>query len=283
MDIRFISTIFLVFLFAGLCASCTFTKSSRNIDYQALKGKDKKRNKLDVYYPRKTEKPSEVFVFIHGGSWASGNKNLYKFIGRRMARKGKVAVIINYRLAADGQYKDMIADCESALQWTYTNISNYGGDQNKITVSGHSAGGHLAASVAINNPKDAATGNSVVKNCVLIDAFGLDIYSYLNHYHEKSDSIFMKTFTTNPTEWKAGSPMYHIQYPTVPYLIFYGTSTYPAIQGDSKKYYEQLRSHQSPAEIIAIKGKKHIGMILQMYRSNNLLYKKILPFMKNSE
>ena len=278
MDLRFIAGIFLLII---LVSSCTITKSSRNIDYQTLKGKDTKRNKLDVYYPRKTEKPTEVFVFIHGGSWASGNKNLYKFIGRRMARKGKVAVIINYRLAEDAQYKGMIADCESALRWTYTNVSNYGGNPNKITVSGHSAGGHLAASVTINNPKDSVTGNPLVKNCVLIDPFGLDIYNYLNHYHEKSDSIFMKTFTTSPTEWKAGSPMYHLQFPTVPYLIFYGTKTYPAIQGDSKKYYEQLRSHQSPAEIQPVKGKKHIGMIIQMYRKNNMLYKKILPFMEN--
>jgi acetyl esterase/lipase len=277
IDLRFIASFLLLIIFVS---SCTSSKRSRNIEYQTLKGKDVKRNKLDVYYPRINTNPTEVFVFIHGGSWASGNKNIYKFIGRRMARKGKVAVIINYRLAEDGQYKDMIADCENALQWTYTNINNYGGDQNKITVSGHSAGGHLAAWTAINNPKDITSGNPLVKNCVLIDAFGLDIYSYLTHYHAKSDSIFMKTFTTSPTEWKAGSPMYHLQFPTVPYLIFYGTKTYPAIQGDSKKYYEQLRSRQSPVEIQTIKGKKHIGMILQMYCGNNILYKKILPFME---
>lgn len=278
MDIRFITIISL--LIALVSASCTIVKSKRNIEYQPLLGKNKKRNKLDIYTPKKADKPAEVIVFIHGGSWASGNKNIYKFLGRNMAKKGKVAVIVNYRLAEDADYKGMIADCENALRWTYTYIGDFGGDKNKITVSGHSAGAHLAASAAIKNPKDTVTGTPIIKKCVLIDPFGLDIYSYLNHYHDKSSKIFMKTFTTQSAEWKAGSPMYNLQYPTIPYQIFYGSRTFPAIQSDSKKFYELLHSHGSPATIETIKGKKHIGMILQMYWSRNILYKRILPFME---
>ena len=63
---------------------------------------DKERHILDVYSPKKkaaTAAGYPVVLFIHGGSWTSGSKNIYTFIGRRLAKQGVVAVLINYRLA----------------------------------------------------------------------------------------------------------------------------------------------------------------------------------------
>ncbi|MFA6946412.1 MAG: alpha/beta hydrolase [Pedobacter sp.] len=65
------------------------------------------RNLLDVYYPANSEVPKDVLVFIHGGSWDSGKKETYRWLGKNMARKNVVSVIINYSLSPELQYEKM--------------------------------------------------------------------------------------------------------------------------------------------------------------------------------
>ena len=135
------------------------SKRTKDVPYVAANtpGFDPTRHLLDVYSPRRasaTKRP--VVVFIHGGSWNSGNKNLYSFIGRRLAKAGQeagavVAVVINYRLAPAVEVPAMADDCARAVLWTKQHIADYGGDPDRIFVMGHSAGGGLAALLATDD------------------------------------------------------------------------------------------------------------------------------------
>ena len=87
--------------------------------------------KLTIFSPKKSVDQEKVFVFIHGGSWRSGNKNLYNFLGIRIARKGVVSVIINYPLSPEGDYNDMAFACAMAVKWVHEKIHKFGGDKNK--------------------------------------------------------------------------------------------------------------------------------------------------------
>ena len=239
------------------------------------------RNFLDVYYPKNKETPKDVLVFIHGGSWDSGKKDTYWWLGKNMASKNVVSVIINYSLSPKSQYEEMAYDCSEALRWVKDSIAAYGGSPDRIFVMGHSAGGHLAALIN-NDPrffKKAGILNPI-KGVILNDGFGLDMLEYLNAAEKnKQTESFLNTFSKDQNQWKTGSPMFYLENVQNPFLIFVGERTYPAIKLQSDRLYKLLTEANKPTEINIIKRKKHKAMIAQMIFRNNQMYSMILTFM----
>ena len=241
-------------------------------------------NKLDIYYPKVKGEAKDVIIFIHGGSWRSGNKKDYWWLGRNFARKNTVAVIINYPLSPKSAYEEMAIDCAEAVKWVQANISKYGGNPNRIFLMGHSAGAHLSALINQDKRFFAKAGiKNPVRGVILNDAFGLDMYQYITT-DRKSEHIpgFMETFTTKEEIWKKASPMNYTSIVPSPYLIFMGEKTYPSIRLQSPIFYNKVKSAQSSSEIREIKGKKHVAMIAQMFFGCNKLYGLILDFMKKN-
>jgi pimeloyl-ACP methyl ester carboxylesterase len=94
-----------------------------------------------------------------------------------MARKGVLTVIIEYPLSPEAQYQQMATASAKAVQWVKENIKGFGGDPDRIFVSGHSAGGHLAALISIRPEYfDSLSLPNPIKGLILIDAAGLDMY-----------------------------------------------------------------------------------------------------------
>ncbi len=91
-----------------------------------------------------------VIIFSHGGSWRSGSPDDYGFVARGLAPEGFVVVLAGYRLGDAGKYPAMVEDTAAAVAWTHANIANYGGDPERIFISGHSAGAYNAAMVALD-------------------------------------------------------------------------------------------------------------------------------------
>lgn len=110
---------------------------------------DQPRQRLDIYAPTGVQKPP-VVVFFYGGSWRSGSRADYKFVGDALASRGILAVIADYRLYPDAAYPDFLDDCARAVAWTLRNAEQYGGDPARVFVAGHSAGGYNAAMVALD-------------------------------------------------------------------------------------------------------------------------------------
>ncbi len=101
-------------------------------------------------YPNHSVQPLPVLVFIHGGSWASGDPADYGFIARNFAPHGYVVVLAGYRLGADGRFPAMLEDGASAIAWVHAHIADYGGDPQRILLMGHSAGAYNAAMLALD-------------------------------------------------------------------------------------------------------------------------------------
>ncbi len=269
---------FILFMLTVLSASAQIRKK-KDIIY--IEGSTSDRNQLDVYYPKDTKKKKDVFVFFHGGSWRSGKKDTYKFLGKRMARKGFVTVIANYTLSPNADYHVMADEAAKAVRWAYNNIEEYGGDSTKITVSGHSAGGHLAALITVDDSFKKIGMKNLIYKTVLIDAFGLDMKTYFEKYDNDYSKNLLHVFTKNPEEWKAGSPIYSIDSSVkTPFLILKGSKTYPAIIESSQDFYNKLIAAGGEAKIKTVKGKKHIAMIAQLFFCWNKTYDTIIDFIK---
>ncbi len=114
------------------------------------------RQKLDVYLPDNdgteaaTAKGRPLVVFFYGGSWNSGTRKGYDFVGRALAARGFVTVIPDYRLVPEVTYPAFVEDGASAVRWARVNAAKYGADPDKVVVVGHSAGAYIAAMLAVD-------------------------------------------------------------------------------------------------------------------------------------
>ncbi|MCC3153775.1 alpha/beta hydrolase [Hymenobacter sp. BT770] len=242
---------------------------------------DKERHVLDVYSPNDAAAKTAgypVVLFIHGGSWTSGSKNIYTFIGRRLAKQGVVAVVINYRLAPTVHVPEQAADCARALAWTVNNIGHYGGDPARVFVMGHSAGGGLAALLATDDALLARNGlpQNPVRGAIMDDPAGLDMYSYLKEMKYEGDQQYLVPFGKDPAVWKEQSAIYKIKQGMPPFMFFIGGETYPSISGSSGRFRDRLKVIGQPAQYTVLPGKHHIPMVLQLYWQHNIIYQELL-------
>ncbi len=100
---------------------------------------------LDIFRPQGARGPAPVLVFLHGGYWRSLDKAEHSFLAPAFVRQGVCVVMPNYALCPAVTIPDITLQMVHALAWTWRHIAKHGGDPRRITVAGHSAGGHLAA------------------------------------------------------------------------------------------------------------------------------------------
>lgn len=99
--------------------------------------------KLDVFAGAAKDAP--VMVFIHGGYWRSLDKADHSFVAPAFTKSGACVVVVNYDLCPAVTIPGITMQMVRALAWVHRNIAQHGGNPKRITVVGHSAGGHLAA------------------------------------------------------------------------------------------------------------------------------------------
>lgn len=276
-----------LFSFLILLQGCAFQQVTRtkNLTYlEADSVASMPEKQLNVFAP-KGAKDLPVLIFIHGGSWKSGNKEIYDFLGSRMARKEVVTVIIDYPLAPENQIKSMEIAALQSVIWTRKNIVKYGGNPDQIFVSGHSAGGHLAALVGIkeSNFLNPEIQNSL-KGAILIDPAGLDMYWYLQETAGTVDGTkYLGAFTEDPKVWKEASPIYFLDGGKLPILLMEGEKTYPGIRLTVDRFRKEAKVKGVPLDYEFYKNKKHIPMITQFFWTGNRGYKEVLGFIEGNK
>ena len=100
---------------------------------------------VDVFVPADASGPLPVHMFIHGGYWRMFSKRDFSLIAETVTEAGAIAVIVDYALMPGVRMATIVDQVERAKQWILDNITSFGGDPARLTVSGHSAGAQLAA------------------------------------------------------------------------------------------------------------------------------------------
>jgi len=110
------------------------------------------RRRLDVYRPR-TPSPATgwpVVLFFYGGSWNTGERADYRFVGEALASRGVLTFVADYRLYPEVRYPDFLFDCAEAAAWVLREAGGHGGDARRVHLMGHSAGAYNAAMLALD-------------------------------------------------------------------------------------------------------------------------------------
>lgn len=116
------------------------------VDYGPLE-----RHKIDIYPARRRRQdPAPVLVFLYGGGWDSGRRELYRFLGRAYAAKGFTVAVPDYRIYPGARYPDFMEDAACALRWVTDNIDRFGGDPARLHLMGHSAGAHMGSLLCLD-------------------------------------------------------------------------------------------------------------------------------------
>lgn len=121
----------------------------KQIDNREIRGPDENLIPLRIYTPKSSTK-LPLLVFFHRGGWVFGNIEEADPVCRKLANHLKCVVVsVEYRLCPENPFPKPLDDCYAATKWVFENAESLGGEKEKLIVCGDSAGGNLAAAVAL--------------------------------------------------------------------------------------------------------------------------------------
>ena len=232
---------------------------------------DRAKHQLDLYAPK--GKPGvPVLFFIHGGAWKTGDRAQYAPLGNRYAREGFLTVIPSYRLAPKHPHPAQIDDVAAAFAWTARHIAEHGGDTNRIYVAGHSAGGHLAALLSLDERYLAAHQLSprLIRGVLTLSG----VFNLAGQ--EGQESVFGK----DPEVRRSASPLFQIKAGAPPFLVSYCQWDYFALPAQAREFHRTLKQAGIDATLVYIPGESHISEMLRVTSEKDLTVAAALKFMK---
>jgi len=162
----------------------------------------------DFYLPKGRAK-APALVAIHGGGWQNGNRDSYKNWGPFLARNGIALFTIEYRLGKPGVYPKAVYDAKAAIQFVRAKAGEFDVDPDRIGLMGDSAGGHLAALLALAGDqyatayRDDATAAVPINVKAVVGFYGVyDMLEQWNHdvLARPRDNIAEKFLGASPME-----------------------------------------------------------------------------------
>lgn len=211
---------------------------------------------LDWYSP--TTGGGPVHVHFYGGGWRSGEAGSNAYIAELSTRAGAHCVIPDYVKVGDtgGDLLPLGEQCRRAVAWVYENAAGFGANPERIIVSGHSAGGHLAGVVLATNWAEYGLPRDVVKKGLCVSGM-FDLYpvslSARNEY---------VTFTEQSVE--ALSPIRHLGLVNAEVMVAVGTRESPEFQRQSKEFAAALALAGKNSRLLMAKGLNHFEILLDL-------------------
>lgn len=276
-------TLILGFLFSFLPSDAQQRPHKTTVRYNQERGVKPKKLSLDIYnYSSDKRKP--VVIFVHGGGWLLGDKaTKIKKKVTLFTKMGYVFVSINYRLSSffnqKLQYPTHVTDVADAIKWVFEHITEYGGDNQKLVLLGHSAGAQMISLLATSPlylPQRGINPN-ILKGVVSMDTEGYDVAEMCR----AGAKIYLRIYGNDPNTWQQASPIFNIQegqkYP--PFLIVMRGKPYRIEM--AHRFADTLRQLGTPVELVSGEPYTHfkVNNILGAARDKRVT-PKVVAFLK---
>ncbi len=195
-----------------------------------------------------------LHVFIHGGYWQALSQRESALMAPVLHENGQAFATLNYTLAPEARLGQMVEECRDALLWLASQAETLGFDPSHVTLSGHSAGGHLAAMVMATASNALAQAGMRVRNVILISGvFDLEPISLT----PVNDPIQLTKVEIHDL-----SPCLHLPAPGPRYRITVAERDTPEFIRQSREYAELLRKAGHSVSFDLQRGKHHFDIIM---------------------
>ena len=205
---------------------------------------------LDIYRTRRPNAP--IRVFIHGGAWRNGTAKQSAYPAEMFVQAGAHYIAVDFVSVdnAGGNLMTMADQVRRAVAWVYKNAATFGGDHNRVFLSGHSSGAHLAGVVLVTDwQKNFGLPSDLVKGAVLMSG----MYD-LQPVRLSKRSEYVR-FTDEMEQ--ALSTQRHLDRLNTPIIVSYGTLESPEFQRQSRDFVAAVKAAGKPVELIIGEGYNH--------------------------
>ncbi len=205
-----------------------------------------------------------VLIFYHGGNWTNGSKDWFAYLAPLLTARGITFVSVGYRLAPGAMFPVGWEDALYGFDIAVRNIAKFGGDPNRVFVSGHDAGAHYAALMALKAGwRDALSlPMDVVKGCLPISGF----YDFGPNAGFKSRPMFLGMPEQKGERYASAIRYGHPKAP--PFLVTYGSDDLPHARSQGHDFVRALRREHMMAEELVLEGQDHFGTALAIAEEN---------------
>lgn len=234
--------------------------------------------RLDVYKAHlgKRKAPNTpVHIFIHGGAWRVGSAEQHAALAQPFVEAGAHVVIPDFSAVQDaaGSLLVMASQVRRAITWVYKNAFTFGGDRNRIYLSGHSSGAHLASCALTTDwQNDFGLPSDLIKGALLISG----IYD-LKAPRLSSRREYVKF--DDQTE-EALSPQRHIDRFHTPLIVAYTRLDTPEFQRQSREFAAALQAAGKQVEVIVGERRNHFEFLDELESHGGKLARLALAQMK---
>ncbi len=206
--------------------------------------------KLDVYPARQKHAP--IQIFIHGGAWRSGLAEEHADAAELFHHAGAVYVVPDFTPVQDAadSLRTMAEQVRRSIAWVYKNAERIGGDVNRICLSGHSSGAHLAGVALITDwRREHGIPDDFIKAALLCSG----MYD-LKGPRLSARSSYVKF---DDAMEDALSALRHLDKIRTPLLLVYGTLETPEFQRQTREFSAALKQAGKPAELVVAEDFNH--------------------------
>jgi arylformamidase len=229
--------------------------------------------KVDVYATTQPNAP--INVFVHGGAWRAGRSAASAYLSETFVDSGAhfIAVDFNNVIETNGNLMALADQVRRAVAWVYGNARRFGGDPNRLYVSGVSSGGHLASVVLTTDwLKDFGLPSDTVKGGL----FGSGMYDlYPVSLSARSNYV---RFTNEVVD--ALSARRHLDRLVAPVIVAHGTLETPEFQRQSREFAAAVKAAGKSVTLLVGEGYNHFELHETLGNPYGLLGRAVLEQMK---
>ncbi|AGU53757.1 putative esterase [Variovorax paradoxus B4] len=212
--------------------------------------------KLDIFCADAPAAP--VHVFFHGGYWRSLGASDFSFVAYALRNIGFTTVVVDYALCPSVSITEIVRQARASIAWVYGNIERFGGDPARITVGGHSAGGHLAMMSLLAPWKEAYALPEDVLNAA-VSVSGLHDLAPLQY------SYLQPALRLDEETIDRCSPMRHVKRVPAPVLVTWGALESQEFLRQGSEFAAQLANAGCRVDCSPLADAHHFS-VLDAYR-----------------
>ena len=252
---------------------CYFTESQRVLrEYSNRSGVaygPTPSETLDIFPAEKLCSP--IHIFFHGGYWHSLTSRDFAFVAEGLVRNGITAVLVNYALCPSVKIDEIVRQSRAAVAWTYRNAEDFGGNPERISVSGHSAGGHLTGMLLSTDwEKNYGLPPNLINGFLPVSGlFDLKPFPF---------SWLQPKLLLTSEQVLLNSPVFLKPRHTPHVMVAVGADESHEFQRQSKNYTIFLQKHGVPAEYLSMPRTNHFNIIHDFLGDGGPLCKKIIEW-----